>query len=299
MAELSQIALDARGLITIGGSDRRTFLQGLISNDIDQVGADRAIWAALLTAQGKYLHDFFVVEIDDVLYLDCEAARLMDLGQRLSRYKLRAQVDLGMAEAFGVWVLFGEGALAAVGLPEEPGAARRLGGGIIYGDPRLAAAGARTVLPKAEAPELLSGLGAAPGDPADYDRLRLSLGLPDGARDMVVEKSILLESNFDALHGVDWKKGCYVGQELTARTHYRGLVKKRLVPVEIQGPVPEPGAQVTLEGRDAGEVRSSAGNIGLALLRLDQLEKALSGEGVLTTGDAKLVAKPPAWLPGT
>ncbi|MEC7205776.1 MAG: folate-binding protein, partial [Pseudomonadota bacterium] len=91
MTQNSYVALGDRGLITVGGPDRRDFLQGLISNDIEQAGRGQAIWAALLTAQGKYLHDFFIIEIGDVFYIDCEAARLMDLGQRLSRFKLRAE----------------------------------------------------------------------------------------------------------------------------------------------------------------------------------------------------------------
>ena len=300
MTGLSYVALEGRGLITVGGPDRRDFLQGLISNDVERAGPDRAIWAALLTPQGKYLHDFFIVEIGDVLYLDCEAGRLMDLGQRLSRYKLRANVDLGIPEGFGVYALIGDGCLASLDLADDPGAARPWDGGAVFCDPRLAGIGARAVLPKEAAEGLLARMGAQKAGPAAYDSLRLSLGLPDGSRDLIVEKSILLESNFDALHGVDWKKGCYVGQELTARTKYRGLVKKRLVPVEIEGDIkPEPGTPVLLDGKDAGEMRSSAGRFGLALLRLEQLEKSLAGDGALTTNDVRLIAKPPAWFPAS
>ena len=104
---------------------------------------------------------------------------------------------------------------------------------------------------------------------AAYDRHRLALGVPDGTRDLVPEKSILLELGFDELNGVDWRKGCYVGQELTARTKYRGLIKKRLFPVRIDGPAPEPGTMVTLDGKDAGEMRSARDGAGLALLRLE------------------------------
>jgi len=109
--------------------------------------------------------------------------------------------------------------------------------------------------------------------------------VPDGSRDLVPEKSILLEAGFDELNGVDWQKGCYVGQELTARTKYRGLIKKRLFPVRIDGPAPEPGTMVTAQGRDAGEVRSSRDGIGLALLRLDAVEAndSLSADGAAIT----------------
>ena len=296
MQDNGYIILDSRGLITVGGEDRVEFLQGLISNDIRRVAPDRAIWAALLTPQGKYLHDFFVTEIGGVFFLDCERPRLMDLGQRLSRYKLRAKVDFGIADKHVVAVLPGKAALGRAGLPAEPGAARTVSGGVIYADPRLAEAGARAVLPKEGGEAVLREMGFVPGKAADYETLRLGLGLPDGSRDLVVEKSILLESNFEELHGVDWNKGCYMGQELTARTKYRGLVKKRLLPVDIAGDAPPPGTQILLGGKDAGELRTAADGKGLALLRLDQLERALQGAGVLTAGDATLTPRKPDWV---
>src|SRR5439155_14031877 len=124
-----------------------------------------------------------------------------------------------------------------------------------------------------------------------YGRLRLALGVPDGSRNLVPEKSILLESGFDELNGVDWQKGCFIGQELTARTKYRGLIKKRLMPVDIEGPEPEPGTIVTADGRDVGEMRSSRDGLGLALLRIGPV-----GNGKhLRAGDATIVATKPGW----
>ena len=295
MTEAGYVFLESRGLLTVGGPDGADFLQGLISNDIHRVSPERAIWAALLTPQGKYLHDFFVTAIGAVYHLDCEKPRLVDLGQRLSRYKLRARIDLGIAEDRVVAALPGEAALAKLGLPADPGAAREIDGGIAYVDPRLAAAGARAVLAKDGAEATLQGLGFQPVSLDAYDRLRLDCGLPDGSRDLVVEKSILLESNFDELHGVDWNKGCYMGQELTARTKYRGLVKKRLLPVAVDGAAPPPGTPVLLDGKDAGEMRSAADGRGLALLRLEQLDRALRGDGELRAGEARLTPRKPDW----
>lgn len=295
MPETGYVILESRGLITVGGPDSTEFLQGLISNDIKQVSPERAIWAALLTPQGKYLHDFFITVLDGVYFLDCEKARLMDLGQRLSRYKLRANIDLGVADSHVVYALPGEAAMAKLGLSSEPGTAREMSDGVVYVDPRLAAVGARALLPKENGEAVLKKLGFAPQSIDAYDRLRLECGLPDGSRDMVVEKAILLESNFDELHGVNWDKGCYMGQELTARTKYRGLVKKRLMPVEISGAAPEPGTQVLLDGKDAGEMRSSVDGRGLALLRLEPLDKALRGEGKLRAGEATLNPSKPDW----
>ncbi|MGE4218478.1 MAG: folate-binding protein YgfZ [Alphaproteobacteria bacterium] len=294
MNERIYVPLPERGFVTVGGADRVDFLQGLVSNDMRRVAPDRVVWTALLTPQGKYLHDFFVADIGGVWHLDCEAERLMDLGRLLSRYKLRAAVDLGIGQALAAFALPGADALAALGLPAEPGAAAPFGGGLAYVDPRHAALGARAILPAAGAADALSAAGFREGPREAWDRLRLSLGVPDGSRDLTVEKSILLESNFDELHGVDWQKGCYMGQELTARTKYRGLVKKRLVPVAIEGEAPAPGTPLTIAGRDAGEMRSAAGGIGLALLRLDALAEAETG-ATLEAGGARLLPSKPAW----
>jgi folate-binding protein YgfZ len=295
MSESGYVVLESRSLITVGGPDSAEFLQGLISNDINQVSPERAIWAALLTPQGKYLHDFFITAMDGVYYLDCEKARFMDLGQRLSRYKLRANIDLGVDDSLAVFALPGEASCRKLGLAAKPGVAQSFAGGTVYVDPRLAAVGARAVLPRDEGEACLQQQGLVPLSLDVYDRLRLECGLPDGSRDLVVDKAILLESNFDELHGVDWDKGCYMGQELTARTKYRGLVKKRLLPVEIAGDAPEPGTQILLDGKDAGEMRSSADGCGLALLRLEHLDRALRGEGVLQAGETKLSPRKPDW----
>jgi folate-binding protein YgfZ len=159
-------------------------------------------------------------------------------------------------------------------------------------DPRLAALGARCVLPRERARSMLVEAGLTETGAAAYDDLRLGLGVPDGSRDLVLEKSVLLEAGFDELNGVDWNKGCYIGQELTARTKYRGLIKRRLVPVAIDGPTPEPGTIVTAGGRDVGEMRSSRAGCGLALLRID----ALLGSGRLMAGDAAIIPSAPGWM---
>ena len=293
MTDLRFERLESRGVVTVGGEDRGTFLQGLISNDVDRVAADRTIWAALLTPQGKYLHDFFVSAIGDTLYLDCEGERLMDLGKRLHRYKLRAQVELGIGEGLAVYALFGDGVLDALDLPADAGAARSLDGGIVYTDPRLPAVGARALLPAADAESLLASLGFAAAGTGSYDTLRLEHGLSDGSRDLIIEKSTLLESNFDELHGVDWDKGCYMGQELTARTKYRGLVRKRLMPVRIDGPVPDPGTLLMAEGKEIGEMRSGLDARGLALIRLERLAEA-DTDG-FDAGDARVFPEKPVW----
>ncbi|HEY1258888.1 MAG TPA: folate-binding protein [Stellaceae bacterium] len=292
MANPAFVVLNDRGVLAVSGPDRRSFLQGLVSNDVEQVGPAQARYAALLTAQGKYLHDFMMVGRDESILLDAEASRLADLARRLSIYRLRAKVTLAAAPDLAVAAVFGAGALAALGLPEEPGAARSFGAGVAFVDPRLAALGARCILPRETLRVALNETGIAEAQFADYDRLRLGLGVPDGSRDLVVDKSILLESGFDELRGVDWHKGCYMGQELTARTKYRGLIRKRLMPVEIEGPAPAPGTIVVADSREAGEMRSSCGGLGLALLRIEPVRenRRLEADG------AVLLPRLPDWL---
>ena len=140
---------------------------------------------------------------------------------------------------------------------------------------------------------MLAANDFAPAAFAAWDEARIRLGLPDGSRDLMVDKSLLLENGFDELNGVDFQKGCYMGQELTARTKYRGLVRKRLMPVTISGPTPEPGAEIRLGDAEAGEMRSACGAVGLAMIRLDQF-KASGGVG-LTCGPATLAAAKPSW----
>jgi hypothetical protein len=159
--------------------------------------------------------------------------------------------------------------------------------------------GARAFIPAAQAENLLRDAGLTPGDAATYDRLRLSLGVPESDRDLVPDKSILLESGFDELHGVDWQKGCYMGQELTARTKYRGLVRKRLLPVTITGPAPVPGTVIMAGEKEVGELRSISddGSVGLAMLRLEALDGLRQGHPVTLQADqAALTPHLPNWL---
>jgi folate-binding protein YgfZ len=293
MSVLSSAVLDDRGVIAVTGPDTRAFLQGLVSNDMDTIAPDRAAWAAFLTPQGKYLHDFFVAEADGAFLLDGEKARLDDLMRRLRPYKLRSKVELARRDDISVVAVFGDGAAAAFGLPEAAGAAARFGNGVAFVDPRLAAVGVRVLLPAESTTTALDPIGAQPAPAEAYHRLRIGLGLPDGSRDMLVDKSVLLEGGFEELHGVDFKKGCYLGQEVTARTKHRGLVKRRLLPVRVDGPLPEPGTAILRDGREVGEVRSAGDGMALAFLRLDALDPA---EPPLTAGAARLTPEPPPWL---
>ncbi len=290
--------LPHRGLIAVAGADRFSFLQGLVSNDMRKVERGGVVWAALLTPQGKFLHDFFVFPLKGALFLECELVRRDDLLARLSRYKLRAKVELTADNTLVPGAAWGEGAATALNLADNPDALLARDEGLVYRDPRLPDAGVRWALPQDTAETVLKTAELEASTPEAFDSHRLALGLPDGSRDMEIEKALLLESGFEELRGVDFQKGCYMGQELTARTHYRALIKKRLMPVTIDGIAPPPGTPLKVDGADAGEMKSAQGNRGLALVRLAAWKKA--SDGILDADGSKIKPIIPAWmtLPG-
>ncbi|WP_119302111.1 CAF17-like 4Fe-4S cluster assembly/insertion protein YgfZ [Dongia deserti] len=287
-----------RAVIAVAGEDRQAFLQGLISNDTAKVSAGRAIYATLLTAQGRFLFDLFIAEQDGRYLVDCAGPRRAELTKRLSIYRLRSKATIADADAeWCVALLFGEGAAATVGLDGASGSAGAFGGGVAFVDPRLPELGVRLLLPRATAQATLDGLKATnDADGAAYHRLRIGLGVPDATQDLTPEKSILLENGFDELNAIDWDKGCFMGQELTARTRYRGLVRKRLLPVRIEGTPPAPGTPLMLDNQELAEMRSASadGTVGLAMVRLEALAKDPSP--TFRAGDAKLSPDIPGWM---
>ena len=293
MPSLKLSTLSERGVLSVSGPDSREFLQGLISNNINKVTPVQAIYAALLTPQGKYLFDFFIAQMGDALYLDCEKARIAELHKRLRMYKLRADVELAdVSEEYAVSAIWGDDAANAFGLSGDLGNTKSTSDHSIYLDPRLSEAGVRVIFHSSISDSFTQGIETIAATSEDYDLHRISLGLPDATRDLVIDKSILLESGFDELNAIDWQKGCYMGQELTARTKYRGLVKKRLVPVNIEGPAPEAGTPIMAGDKNAGELRSSVGTQGIALLRLDAME---SDDATFSCEDATLTPNKPDW----
>ena len=298
MPDAGYAVLADRGVLSLRGPDARAFLQGLISTDIARVRPDQAAYAALLTPQGKYLFDFVIAQRgDDGLLLDAERARLADLQRRLMLYRLRSKVEIAdVSDDLAVIAAIGAGACAALDLPARAGACRPLSEGVVLVDPRLVELGVRIMVARSAAAAVLGSLGLEEVPATAYERLRLSLGVPDGSRDLAVEKATLLESGFEELNGVDFKKGCFVGQELTARMKYRGLVRKRLLPVTFAGAPPAPGTVVRVGEREAGEMRSGGHGCGLALLRLEQLAKAKAANLPLLAGDTEIVPAPPPWL---
>ncbi|MDD2875906.1 MAG: folate-binding protein [Acidiphilium sp.] len=243
--------LPERGVIDISGLDRVGFLQGLVSNDVTKTRPGACIWAALLTPQGRYRAEMFIFATDSSLLLDAPREAIADIIARLSRFKLRSKVTLtDRSPDFAVHAAWdgdvdSESAIAAP-------------------DPRLPTAGTRII-----APHKLPNATKS----SAYRAHRVQLGLPDHA-DLEPDKTLPVEAGFGELHGIDWNKGCYMGQELTARTRYRGLIKRRLIPIDAASILP-PSGRITAGDRDVGDLRTAAGQRGLAFLRLDALDQPL------------------------
>lgn len=294
MSASSHIILHDRGLLKVSGYDAVNFLQGLVTNDVSKVDSGCALYSGMLSPQGKYLYDFFIVEMNGELVLDCEAGRLKDLKRKLNMYKLRSKVELiEITQSFIISAFIGESVAETLQLNKSEGVAKPFLEGVAFIDPRIASIGGRAIIPRDNASDKLTNAGFSVGKAEEYETLRLSLGLPDGSRDMLIEKAILLENGFQELNGIDWEKGCYMGQELTARTHYRGLIKKRLMPVKIEGPMPAPGTAIMHGEKNVGEMRSGNAEWGLALIRLEQFNDiSENSEGFSAEGTTLRPVKP-------
>jgi len=267
MTSLAYAELPSRALIAVSGPDWRSFLQGLITQDVETLQPGEARFAALLTPQGRLLWDLFVVGRAEGAWLDVAAAHREAIVQRLSMYRLRAKVEIAAEEA-GVSAMWSpdETAPARAGeLPAQPTE------GALVRDPRLPELGWRGYGAGAPAE-------AAVVDEAAYDAHRLALGVP-GPADWGSDATYPIEANFDLLRGIDFKKGCFVGQETTSRMKRRGQVKSRMLPIAFDGPPPPPGAEVLAGELRAGEVRSGREVHAMALLRLDRMSGQLTVEG--------------------
>ncbi len=283
--------LDDRAVLSLKGEDTLRFLQGIVTNDVEPLSRGRAVFSALLTPQGKYLHDFILAAVGDAILLDGEKAKTVDLARRLSMYRLRAAVEITDAgEDYSVFALFGEDAFDAGSLDGEPGLACLRNDGVVMIDPRLRALGLRAILPRAMGAALLSDIGFVPEPRKTFDSHRLSLGVPEA---LAPDSLYPLEAGFDELNGISFSKGCYVGQEVTARMKTRNLVRKRILPVAIEGG--SPSGEVTLAGNAVGELIVTGMREGLALVRVDAAKAAIADGAPLSSGDAVLVPNVPEW----
>lgn len=243
--------LDDRGIVEVEGVDARALLQRLVTSDVAGLKPGEARYAALLSPQGKIAVDFIVVDASpdggpDLFLLDCPASLAPDLGKKLTMYRLRAAVRIADRSA---------GCGVTAHWPEGPGAR----------DPRHPDLGTRSIGDRAP-PDAAARLG--------YEAHRIALGVPDGGRDFLYGDAFPHDANLDRLGGVDFGKGCYVGQEVVSRVHHRGTARRRIVPVYFEGHAPAAGSAVTVGEIAIGTMGTSVAGRGLALVRTDRAAEA-------------------------
>ena len=278
--------LPDRGVVKVAGDAARKFLNGLVTLDVAKVTPARAGFGALLTPQGKIIVDFLLAEAPPPdgggFFLDCPRALAPTLVQRLNFYKLRAPVIVeDLSETLGVLAVWDGAAATEYGL--------------CYADPRLPALGLRCMLPPHLAADAAADLGAELVEPAAYEAHRIALGVPRGGLDFMYGDAFPHETDMDQLGGVDFDKGCFVGQEVVSRIEHRGTARTRVVPVAFDGFAPEAGTPVSAGERAVGTLGSSAQGRGLALLRLDRAADALAAGEPLASAGVELRLIKPDW----
>jgi folate-binding protein YgfZ len=277
MSHCRAALLPDRAVLRVAGREAEKFLQGVITNDLDKTKGGSGIHAGLLSPQGKILFDFFVVADDGGFFLDLATPQAPGLVKRLCFYRLRAQVEIAEA-AFKVAAVW-------AGTPSA------LKGAAAFADPRLAELGMRILLPRSAS---LADLGCTEVKETDYHARRIKLGVPEGGRDYAFGDAFPHEALFDQLNGVDFNKGCFVGQEVVSRMQHRGTARRRVVPVEGDAPL-ETGARVEAGAVPLGEIGSVSGASGLALLRLDRAESAIAAGTPLLAGDVTITLHQPSF----
>jgi tRNA-modifying protein YgfZ len=278
--------LPDRGVVKVDGDDARKFLNGLVTSDIAKVTPEAASFTALLTPQGKIIVDFILVEAPPAdgggFFLDCPRALAPTLLQRLNFYKLRAKVMIeDLSETLGVFAVWEGDAATEYGL--------------CYRDPRLAALGLRCMLPPHLAADAAADLGAELVEASAYEAHRIALGVPRGGLDFIYGDAFPHESDMDQFGGVDFDKGCFVGQEVVSRIENRGTARNRVVPVAFDGFAPEAGTPVSAGGKTVGTFGSGAQGRGLAMLRLDRVGDAVAAGEPLVAGGVQIRLVKPAW----
>lgn len=271
--------LEERGVLRVSGPDAGKFLQGLITNDIGRTDGGKAIHAGLLSPQGKILFDFFVVPDGNGFLIDVARDKVEELLKRLGFYRLRAQVEIAAEPSLAVTAAWGE-------------APRPTERAVSYADPRLAVLGFRWIFPKGTEG---ADLGCEAASEGDYHDLRIKLGVPEGGRDYAYGEAFPHEALFDQLNGVDFAKGCYVGQEVVSRMEHRGTTRKRIVRVDAAMPLPAAGTSIEAGGVVIGALGSVSGRTGLAMIRLDRAEAAGAASKALTAGGVKIALRRPAF----
>jgi hypothetical protein len=275
-----------RGVVKVAGDGARGYLHGLVTADILALAPGSARFCALLTPQGKIIADFIVTEAQAAdgggFFLDIPRAVGATLISKLNLYRLRAKILIeDLSESLGVLAVW-----------DGNGSAKH---GLAYADPRLSALGIRVILPQQQVAAAAAESGAELVDAGSYEAHRIALGVPQGGSDFSYGDAFPHESDMDQLGGVDFDKGCYIGQEVVSRMQHRGTARTRAVPVRYDGAAPLAGAAVTAGERQLGTIGSAAAGRAVALLRLDRVAEAMSRGEPLTAGGVPIHLVKPDW----
>ena len=271
MGQLKYCELENRKLLKIGDGEAEPFLQGILTCNLETILPESAGFGGLLTPQGKILFDFFVVRDGDNFLLDVDSGQIDELVRRLTFYRLRADVSFEIcSDGTKVFACWDKG----VQLQEADDDVE----GIIITDPRLDKMGHRIY--SKNAPKGMKSTSIE-----QYEAHRIELGVPEGGIDYHYGDAFPHEALYDQTGGVDFSKGCYVGQEVVSRMHHRGTARKRIIQISSQSPLPDAGSKITISDKNVGEITSAAGKKGLALLRLDRVGLAMENNLETLAGD--------------
>jgi hypothetical protein len=274
-----------RAVLRITGEDAAKFLHGLVTSAVENLAPGAAVYTGLLTPQGKIVVDFLAVAIAPEegggFVVDAPAALADELAKKLTFYKLRAKVQVAARPDLAV----------AIVLDREPSSDL----GLVYPDPRHSGLGWRVVLPADGAAEALKAAGAALVDPQVWQGRRIALGIPEGGKDFIYGDTFPHEADMDLLGGVDFHKGCFIGQEVVSRVERRDVARKRVLPVAFSDAAPEAGVEVKAGERALGYMGSAAGRLGMAMVRLDRAEEALKAGDKIAAGGVELELIKPDW----
>ena len=292
MQKNSFISLPERHIIRISGEDASRFLQGIITNDIEHVTAERSIYALVLTPQGKYIYDFFIAKQGDAFLLDVLEDTKATLLKKLKMYKLRAKVTIeDISATHHVTAYIGDNSYSALNMDNTSGATESQEDSIYYVEPRHTGLGLRSITSQ-EKPALE---GFSETDNKNYDGLRIALGIPEGQKDMISEGDFPLPFGMEALNAIDFQKGCYVGQEVTARSKHRGNIRKAVYRVEGNGELPNQGTDIMAGDKKLGALLSHQENKGIALIRQEDFQKAAENGATITADNRVITLTKPDW----
>ena len=281
------IILKNSKFIKISGPDSDVFLQGMITNDINKCSNTQAIYAAFLTPQGKFIADFFILKLDDGYLFEINSDQLKNLVDKLNIYKLRAKLNIEENNDYVSLTIDMTNSL--FNNLKEIGQLEKINNGYAFIDPRNKKLGLKIILKRDELRNFCLKYNLETDTLKNYDYKRIKLNIPDSSLDLEYNKSLLLENNFDNMNAIDWDKGCYVGQEITARMKYRSLLKKSLTKIIIIKGNVKSGDEIFLNNKKIGNISSINNDIGLAMMRIEDSKNAYDNKIELNTKNGKIL----------